>query len=146
MDNKEIVQRGLETRKALREAKAQAKHYQEAVGEARDARFYDHRNWENARREWQAEKYSLLWEVNDLKRAVDQLADDRDRLIEQKREIRQQNIIVNVIKAIIFGIVLLAGWKLGWVVEWLADVLLTVSVVYMGFAIVKLARLNKKEE
>jgi uncharacterized protein YaaR (DUF327 family) len=153
MNNKEIVQRGLETRKALREAKAQAKRYQEAVGEAKDARFYDHLNWENARREWQAEKYSLLWEVNDLKRAVDQLADDRDRLaddrdrlIEQKREIRQQNIIVNVIKAIIFGIVLLACWNLGLVVGWLADMLLAVSVVYMGFAIVKLARLNKKEE
>lgn len=146
MDNKETVQRGLETRKALREAKAQTKRYQEAVGEVRDARFYDHRNWENARREWQSEKCSLVREINDLNRSVDQLVEARDRLIEQKRELRQRHTILNVIKAIIFGILLLAGWKLGWIVEWLADVLLTLSVVYMGFAIVTLARMIKKEE
>lgn len=140
MSNKEIVQQGLNARKDVRAAEARAEKFREEAAGQRDARFYDKMKWRVVAKDWQQERQTLVWQIEDQKNAIRTLVKERDELIRHEQEALQLQTLTGAVKMIGLVILTTVARDAGWIVPGLAGAIAVAAAANLIHAITKLTR------
>jgi len=138
MSNREIVERGLQARRAVRAAEARAAQNQAETEDARDARFYDQMRHKNDAALWQQERENLEWTIGQKDWEIRDLVKQRDALIAVQKEDQQRRKLIGIAKAVAFFVIMSTLRDLDLVTAWLGGGLMVATGGYLIFAICSL--------
>lgn len=143
MDAREIVNRGLQARKEVRNAEAKAQAYQDSLAEEKDARLRERHDRKIQAAHWAEERDKLMGVILEQRRTIHRLEKRIEARDKQDREARQRLILAGGLKGLIVFTLLITARDLGWITPWLVHCLLVGTAAYMFYSVIALAMKKK---
>ena len=138
MNNKEIVQQGLQVRKDVRAAEIRAEKFRAEAVAINDARFRDQMRDRQAKSAWQCEREDLQGMVNRQRIALTQMREEIGEMRKRERDARQVRIALSIAKAAALFVLLIFARDHNLIVAWLNDSLMAFSISWLLIAITAL--------